>query len=69
MLSSRDQMDALLQWVAGGSLKRRLAGRPGSVLASPLMPSFYGVSGFENLHEVLLTVEVEPRRAISRIEH
>jgi hypothetical protein len=51
-LSSRDQMDALY---SGSRVDLSSGGWPAGMeafLASPLMPSFYGVSGFENLREV-----------------
>ena len=51
-LSSRDQMDALY---SGSRVDLSSGGWPAGMeafLASPLMPSFYGVTGFENLREV-----------------
>lgn len=51
-LSSRDQMDALY---SGSRVDLSNGGWPAGMeafLVSPLMPSFYGVSGFENLREV-----------------
>jgi hypothetical protein len=51
-LSSRDQMDALY---SGSRVDLSSGGWPAGMeafFASPLMPSFYGVSGFENLREV-----------------
>jgi hypothetical protein len=51
-LSSRDQVDALY---SGSRVDNSSGGWPAGMeafLASPLMPSFYGVSGFENLREV-----------------
>ena len=51
-LSTRDQIDALY---SGSRVDLSSGGWPAGMeafLASPLMPSFYGVSGFENLREV-----------------
>jgi hypothetical protein len=51
-LSARDQMDALY---SGSRVDLSTGGWPAGMeafLASPLMPSFYGVSGFENQREV-----------------
>jgi hypothetical protein len=51
-LSPRDRIDALY---SGSRLDLSRGGWPSgieAILASPIMPSFYGVDGFENLREV-----------------
>jgi hypothetical protein len=52
LLNARDQIDALY---SGSRVDLSSGAWPAGMeafLASPLMPSFYGVSGFENLREV-----------------